>query len=58
MNNKQFENQKMYSTSLFILSKLQENRLISEVEFIEAERILNEKYKPTIVIVSLCINLI
>ncbi len=58
MNNKQFENQKMYNVSLLILSKLKENKLITESEFIESEALLNEKYKPIIAIVSLCNNLI
>jgi hypothetical protein len=48
----------MYNVSLLILSKLKENKLIDESEFIESEALLNEKCKPIIVIVSLCNNLI
>ena len=57
MNNNQFERQKTYSISLEILSQLKENNLITDVEFKEAKRLLNEKYKPIISIVSLGINL-
>ena len=57
MNNNQFERQKTYSISLEILFSLKENNLITDVEFKEAETILNEKYKPIISIVSLGINL-
>ena len=57
MNNNQFERQKDYSISLEILFSLKENNLITDVEFKEAERLLIEKYKPIISIVSLGINL-
>ena len=57
MNNNQFERQKNYSISLEILFSLKENNLITDVEFKEAERLLNEKYNPIISIVYLGINL-
>lgn len=57
MNNNQFEKQKNYSISLEILFQLKENNLITDVEFKETERLLIEKYKPIISIVSLGINL-
>ncbi len=57
MNNNQFERQKAYSISLEILFSLKENNLITDEEFKETERLLNEKYKPIISIVSLGINL-
>ena len=57
MTNNQIERQKTYSISLEILSQLKENNLITDVEFKESERLLNEKYKPIISIVSLGINL-
>jgi len=57
VNNNQFERQTNYSISLEILSQLKENNLITDVEFKEAKRLLNEKYKPIISIVSLGINL-
>ncbi len=57
MNNNQFERQENYSISLEILFSLKENNLITDVEFKEVERLLNEKYKPIISIVSLGINL-
>ncbi len=57
MNNNQFDRQINYSISLEILFSLKENNLITDVEFKEAETLLNEKYKPIISIVSLGINL-
>ena len=57
MNNNKFERQKNYSISLEILFSLKENNLITDDEFKEAERLLIEKYKPIISIVSLGINL-
>lgn len=57
MNNNQFERQKNYSISLEILFSLKENNLITDAEFKEAEKLLNEKFKPIISIVSLGINL-
>ncbi len=57
MNNNKFERQKNYSISLGVLSQLKENNLITDVEFKEVERLLNEKYNPIISIVSLGINL-
>jgi hypothetical protein len=57
MNNNQFERQKNYSISLEILLSLKENNLITDFEFKESEKLLNEKYKPIIPIVSLGISL-
>lgn len=57
MTSNQFEIQTSYAISLEILFSLKANNLITDVEFTETERLLNEKYKPIISIVSLGINL-
>jgi hypothetical protein len=57
MTSNQFERQTSYAISLEILFSLKANNLITDAEFKESKRLLNEKYKPIISIVSLSINL-
>lgn len=58
MKKTQFKNQQKYSTTLSIFSQLLENELITEAEFVAAEKKLNKKYNPLIPTLSLCTDLI
>lgn len=46
MDNKDFNNQKKYNSSLCLLDNLKEKKLLKTVEYNQAKRLLIKKYKP------------
>ncbi|MGD1819110.1 MAG: SHOCT domain-containing protein [Pleomorphochaeta sp.] len=48
MENKAFENQKKYNSSLYLFKNLKETKLISTKEYNKANKLLIKKYKPMI----------
>jgi len=48
MSQKQFEQEKMYQTSMHIFRSMLTTGIITEADYKEAERIMQEKYNPTV----------
>ena len=48
MSQKQFEQEKMYQTSMHIFRSMLANGIITQSDYKEAERIMQEKYNPTV----------
>ena len=46
MENKDFNNQKKYNSSLYLLNNLQEKKLINTKEYDRAKKLFVKKYKP------------
>ena len=48
MSQKQFEQEKMYQTSMHVFRCMLTTGIITESDYKEAERIMQEKYNPTV----------
>ena len=48
MSRKQFEQEKMYQTSMHIFRAMLANGIITVSDYEEADRLMREKYNPTV----------
>ena len=48
MSQQQFEREKMYQTSMHIFRSLLDRKIITSSDYAEAERLMREKYNPSV----------